>query len=87
MVSDFAVDPDKFKVRLEVNEKGQYYAAGFGVGVGVAESEHGKALEAGGMMEYVSGLVSESALGSSLHEKVTQVIRDELKPGGMLWRA
>lgn len=85
MVSEFAVDPDKFKVRFEVNEKGQYYAAGFGVSV--AESEHGKALEAGGMMEYVSGLVSESALGSSLHEKVTQVIRDELKPGGMLWRA
>ncbi|TCT95650.1 hypothetical protein [Pseudomonas sp. LP_4_YM] len=83
-IKSATLNPVELKVRIEVDEKGRYYAAGLGVGVG--ESEYGKALTAGGMMEYISGLINESALGSSLHEKVTQVIRDELKPGGMLHR-
>lgn len=80
----FAIDSSQFKVRVEQAENGHYYAAG--CGVGVTESDYGKALEAGRVMEYISGLVKESALGSSLHEQVRQVIRDELKPGGMLRR-
>jgi len=80
----FAIDSSQFKVRVEQAENGHYYAAG--CGVGVTESDYGKALEAGRVMEYISGLVMESALGSSLHEQVRQVIRDELKPGGMLRR-
>ncbi|WP_146109511.1 hypothetical protein [Pseudomonas fulva] len=84
MIKSATLNPVEFKVRLEVDDKGQYYAAG--LGVGVAESDYGKALEAGQAMEYISGLVKESALGSSLHEQVRQVIRDELKPGGMLRR-
>jgi len=80
----FAIDSSQYKVRVEQAENGHYYAAG--CGVGVTESDYGKALEAGRGMEYISGLVKESALGSSLHEQVRQVIRDELKPGGMLRR-
>lgn len=80
----FAIDSSQFKVRVEQAENGHYYAAG--CGEGVTESDYGKALEAGRVMEYISGLVKDSALGSSLHEQVRQVIRDELKPGGMLRR-
>lgn len=80
----FAIDSSQFKVRVEQAENGHYYAAG--CGVGVTESDYGKALEAGRVMEYISGLVKDSALGSSLHEQIRQVIRDELKPGGMLRR-
>lgn len=80
----FAIDSSQFKVRVEQAENGHYYAAG--CGVGVTESDYGKALEAGRVMEYISGLVKDFALGSSLHEQIRQVIRDELKPGGMLRR-
>lgn len=80
----FAIDSSQFKVRVEQAENGHYYAAG--CGLGVTESDYGKALEAGRVMEYISGLVKDSAMGSSLHEQIRQVIRDELKPGGMLRR-
>ncbi len=57
---------DGHRVNLAVNEQGQYYVAGVGLG----------------MNPVTSGL----RLGPSLEEDVRRLLREELKPGGILHR-
>ncbi len=91
----YAIDPARFKFRSGKDEQGRYYAAGFGLGVD--DGKFGKALEAGRVLEYISSMIAVSSLGPDLQEQVRaideqaqeqvrQVIRNELKPGGMLHR-
>lgn len=89
------VDPGRFKVNLTVNERGQYVIAGIGLGVG--EFEHARAKGARAVLDYLAQAIDETALGSSLRDQVDrsnsdlreairEVIRNEIRPGGMLCR-
>lgn len=80
MVKGAVVDPDRFKVRLEVDEKGQYYAAGFGVGL--KDSPYDKALDATGVLEYISGLVRKSQLGTELEKRLSLLEQSQEEKGG-----
>lgn len=68
-----------------------------GLGVDVVDGGYGRAFEASAAIEVISGLIRESSLSADLEEQakvagvqaqeqVRQVIRDELRPGGMLYR-
>lgn len=89
------VDPGRFKVNLTVNERGQHVVAGIGLGVG--EFEHARAKGAGAVLDYVAQAIEGTALDSSLRdqidrsnsdlrEAIREVIRNEIRPGGMLCR-
>ncbi len=57
---------DDYNVKIAVNEQGQFYVAGVGLGV--------------------SQVTSSLKLGPGLEEDVRRLLREELKPGGMLCR-
>ncbi len=85
LIPSCVVDADRFKVKMSLNESGQYVAAGIGVGMDASE-----------ILDLLSSQISQSDLASALSEWNTkvadpseiarQVIRQELKPGGLLHR-
>lgn len=85
LIPSCAVDADRFKVKMSLNESGQYVAAGVGLGMDASE-----------ILDLLSSQISQSDLASALSEWNTkvadpseiarQVIRQELKPGGLLHR-
>ncbi|MEX5319489.1 hypothetical protein WCE04_09035 [Pseudomonas shirazica] len=65
-IKDSVIDPARISVKVAVNEQGQYYVAGVGLGA--------------------SRVTSGLKLGPDLEEDVRRLLREELKPGGILHR-
>lgn len=84
----FLVDAHRFAVRMAKSSAGHYYCAGVGVGV---EGEQQPA-NADEILQLLATSISASNLGVELQscsdaaESVRDVIRQELKPGGLLHR-
>jgi len=85
LIPGCVVDADRFKVKMALNVAGQYVVAGIGKGI-----------DAGEILDLLSSQISKSNLDRTLREwntkvagpdeVVRQVIREELRPGGLLHR-
>lgn len=86
--TQFLVSSDRFAVTMAKNAAGQYVCTGIGVGI---EAEQ-KPMGLDEVLELLATQISQSSLGLELQSKidamdsVRDVIRQELKPGGMLYR-
>lgn len=73
-IKSVTLNPVEFKVRLEVDEKGQYYAAGIGVGV---EQAAGSAAEApvdpGLLLREIAKQIIESEIGADLRSRIAEI--------------
>jgi hypothetical protein len=109
-VRDGTVETDplsaNWRVTMQPTAKGQYVAAGIGLGsqiltaadkFAIKEEQHQtpfeKALAEGDarkILDMITGTISEAALGETLsafNDYVRSVLRDELRPGGLLHRS
>ncbi|MBW1251059.1 hypothetical protein I7860_30815 [Pseudomonas tolaasii] len=93
---------DECSVRFGVTPTGEKYAAGLGLGVDpecLVQADrfaiHGR--DASEILRYISGKIDETKLGqdlkaqsellgSAIADRVKEVIRSELRQGGLLWR-
>lgn len=86
--TQFLVSSDRFAVTMAKNAAGQYVCTGIGVGI---EAEK-KPASVDEVLQLLTSQISQSSLGHELQPKidamdsVREVIRQELKPGGMLHR-
>lgn len=86
--TQFLVSSDRFAVTMAKNAAGQYVCTGIGVGI---ETEQ-KPTVVDEVLQQLTAQISQSSLGLELQSKidamdsVRDVIRQELKPGGLLHR-
>ena len=86
--SQFLVSSERFAVTMAKNAAGQYVCTGIGLGV---EAEQ-KPASVDEMLQLLTTQISESSLGVELQSRIAamdsvrDVIRQELKPGGLLHR-
>lgn len=86
--SQFLVSSERFAVTMAKNAAGQYVCTGIGLGV---EAEQ-KPASVDEVLQLLTTQISQSSLAVELQSKidamdsVRAVIRQELKPGGMLYR-
>jgi hypothetical protein len=91
MASQFFVDPARWAIKLRANTQGQYVAAG--IGLDLSEFEQAKSKGADAVLDYIGAAICNTQLGqglksrtNELSELIRQVIRQELRPGGLLHR-
>lgn len=73
-IKSVTLNPVEFKVRLEVDEKGQYYAAGIGVGVEqAAGSAAGAAVDPGLLLSEIAKQIIESEIGADLRSRIAEI--------------
>ncbi|WP_330508176.1 hypothetical protein V1687_16875 [Pseudomonas putida] len=86
--SQFLVSSERFAVTMAKNPAGQYVCTGIGLGV---EAEQ-KPASVDEILQLLTTQISESSLGVELQSRIAamdsvrDVIRQELKPGGLLHR-
>lgn len=86
--AQFLVSSDRFAVTMAKNAAGQYVCTRIGVGIETEQKPTG----ADEVLQLLSAQISQSRLGLELQSKidamdsVRDVIRQELKPGGLLHR-
>ncbi|WP_438279693.1 hypothetical protein [Pseudomonas alabamensis] len=95
-INEAEIKSTTFEVKVVRGANGHYYAAGIGVGVEQAADRATEApVDADQLLGEITKQITESKLVASLEsriaeiglqEQVRQIIRDELKPGGILKR-
>lgn len=86
--TQFLVSSDRFAVTMAKNAAGQYVCTGIGVGIETEQKPTG----VDEVLQQLTAQISQSSLGLELQSKidamdsVRDVIRQELKPGGLLHR-
>ena len=87
----FLVSSDRFAVKVEKNGNGDVVCAG--IGQGLSEFEKAEAKGAGAVLDYICAAICDTQLGqelksrtNELSESVRQILRQELRPGGLLHR-
>ncbi|MDD2046103.1 hypothetical protein [Pseudomonas putida] len=89
--AQFLVSAERFAVKMARNGNGDYVCAG--IGLGLSEFEQAKAKGADAVLDYIGDAICNTQLGqglksrtNELSELIRQVIRQELRPGGLLHR-
>ncbi|MBI6917677.1 hypothetical protein JET68_02570 [Pseudomonas monteilii] len=75
----YVKDPDRFKVKLSVNEQGQYFAAG--LGNGVQDAEQPKRPEVDELLNQIKAQISEAQLASDLEDRIALIEQGNSKQG------
>ena len=90
-LAQFLVSSDRFAVKMEKNGNGDFVCAG--IGLGLSELEKAEAKGAGAVLDYICAAICDTQLSQELQsrtnelsESVRQVLRQELRPGGLLYR-
>lgn len=97
-INEAEINSTTFEVKLVRGANGQYHAADIGLGVEQAAGSAAKApVDAGQLLSEIAKQITESEVGAGLarqasaqvkqaQEQIRQVIRDEIRPGGILHR-
>ncbi|AHZ77243.1 MULTISPECIES: hypothetical protein [Pseudomonas] len=67
----YVKDPDRLKVKLSINEQGQYVAAG--IGIGVQDAEQPKQPSVTDLLDQIKAQLSESQLATELESRIALI--------------
>ncbi|MDG9890579.1 hypothetical protein [Pseudomonas juntendi] len=76
----YVKDPARFKVKLSVNEQGQYVAAG--IGIGVQDAEQPKRPSVNDLLDQIKAQISEAQLATDLESRIALLEQGQAKQGG-----